>query len=103
MPILKSVVRPSDFNNHGLIGSNLRNSEKETLAGNIITISKMNDDNWLEFTFEDYKRFCAPRTNFRGEEAVLNALVKDDGILDKVGEKYSVNENFFRVLAKFIK
>jgi hypothetical protein len=102
--ILKETVKPSDFIINGdLMGSMLRKSEKETIARNIIVISLKNGDGWFDFTFADYKAHCAPRTYFSGEESYLNELVAENKILDKNGDVYSVNENFFRVLAQFIK
>ncbi len=101
---LKDQVKPSGFNiKSHLIGSNLNKSEKETVARNVIVISLRNGDAWFDFTFEDYMDACGRDRSFAGEEACLNDLVHEDGVLTKTGNVYSVNEKFFRTLAKFIK
>jgi len=103
MPKFKEQIKPSDFNvASGLMGSELANMEKEIVARNIIVISEKNGDQWCDFTFEDYKTHCAPRTSFSGEEEILDDLVKD-GVINRKRGVYSVNERFFRTLAKFIK
>lgn len=100
---LKGIVKPTDFKVWGgFLGSNLQNREKETVVRNIVIISRENDNRWFDFTFARYKLCCAPRTDFGGEEAILDALVSEDKILDKNGDTYSVNERFFRALATFI-
>jgi hypothetical protein len=105
MPVsLKGQPKPSDFNIRShLVGSPLNKCEKEIVARNIIVISLQNNDTWFDFTFDDYKAHCAPRIDFNGEEACLDALAQENGILDKKGTIYSVNAKFFKVLAKFIK
>lgn len=104
MPTFKDKIKPSDFEISGLfIGSHLQKSEKETVALNIVIIALENGDAWSDFTFEDYKNGCAPRTTFAGEKEMLRTLAHEDKILDEHAGVYSVNEMFFRTLAEFIK
>ncbi|MDO8594223.1 MAG: hypothetical protein Q7R93_01770 [bacterium] len=103
MPTFKNAVKPSDFNlRGGLCGSNFRKSEKETVACNIIWDAKKKGDRWNDFTFAQY---CELRTRgtANADEGVLEEFVTEDEVLDKKDDAYSVNENFFRVLAQFIK
>ena len=98
-----SEIKPSDINASSLfIGSGFRNSESETVARNIVIISRQTVNHWFPFTFEDYKRLSAPKKNFQGEEACLNGLVSQE-FLDKNGDSYSVNEKFLIALKMFIK
>ena len=76
-------------------------AEKAGVITNIIIMSKENGG-WFDFTFEDYKRSCAPRTDLGNEEEGLNSLVSDDKIIDKVGQFYSVNDWFFKALSRHI-
>jgi|SRR5579872_1080554 len=96
----KTLVKPSDMQT-GLLGSNFQKREKELIAGDIIVISQKNGDTWFDFSFDDYRKYCGHIVTEK-EHSVLNALAMDDEVLDLKGERYSVNENFFRTLAKFI-
>ncbi len=114
--VLKNTIRPSNFNiRRGLMGSRLHKSEKETVACNIIIISRENGDGWFEFSFEEYIRRCNSKVSdemleeilnrqySEMEQEILDQFVREDRILDFDGERYSVNETFFRKLAQFIK
>ncbi len=92
--MIKEQVKPSgiDISNH-LIGSNLNNSEKETIARNIILIGQKNGDKWPEITFAQYGELCTHKVT-DSEESVLNALVSM-GFL-------SCDNGVYRVLDKFI-
>lgn len=100
MPSLKAIVKPSDFTT-GLMGSKFQNREREVIAGNIIIISKKNNDTWFAFTFEDYGAHCGHKVT-EGERTVLNKFVAD-GYLDLQDEHYSVNEKFVRTLAEYLR
>ncbi len=75
--------------------------EKAGVITNIIIMSKENGG-WFDFTFEDYKQSCAPRTDLGNEEERLNSLVLDDKIIDKVGQLYSINDHFLMTLKRHI-
>ena len=101
----KEKINPSDFRARCLSGSDLGDQEKEAVAKTIIDMSRKRQDEWFNFRLLDYLEFlesCETRPRLQNEEAILNALVYEDGILDKNGEHYSVNDLFFDVLAPFI-
>lgn len=100
---LLEIVKPSHL--HALrvsLDSNLGTPEKGFVVKCLIDFSKENDDTWKPFTFEQYKKYCAPRSVSQKEELDLDCLVKSNAILDKNNGLYSVNEMFFRKLEQFI-
>ena len=98
---LVSSVGPKDLDISGqFVGSLLKNSEKETVARNIVILSRRNDNEWLTFAFDDYIKRCA-RGPCVGEEGVMNALVKD-GVLSCADGKYSITDDFIASLWEFV-
>ncbi len=79
-----------------------RETQKAVVIFSIVAFSKRRG-RWFDFTFEQYKQECRPiRASFKGEQACLDALVIEDGILDKVGPVYSINDHFFKALCEYI-
>jgi hypothetical protein len=100
--LTKDNVKPSNFNlKSGLLGSNFRNSEKETISCNVIKLSLATGDEWLEFSFEKYAKLCLPRKVSEKERDVLNLLVRD-GVMSYKDGMYSITDHFVNVLAKFV-
>ena len=96
------AVKPNDFGKSCcLIGSPFRNSEKETVARNIIALSQLNNNVWLSFTWEEYKAKCKHEPT-DAEKKVLDFLV-EDGFLNIEDEVYSVQNKFIATLSKFIR
>ena len=102
MPSFIDIVKPSDFLTTRLTGSQLRNDEKEVVAGNIIIFFQRNGDSWFDFSFEEYCAFCGNTAVTRAEKSILDLFVTTR-LLDFRAGKYSVNEKFIRKLADFIK
>lgn len=100
--ITRMNVKPSDveFTDY-LWGSDFNNCEKESIAGNVIRISQWNDDQWFDFSWEDYKRLCKHNVT-EAERSYLDGFV-EQGLLSFDGEKYSVNDAFIVKLWKFVK
>ena len=71
------MVNPSDIDiSNGLVGSALGNSEKETIACNIIFLCRERGDAWQTFSWSDYRHYC--KHEVTGEErVVLDGFVKD--------------------------
>ncbi len=100
MPSLQAIVKPSDFTTR-LMDSKFQNREREVIAGNIIIISKQNNDAWFPFTFEDYRQRCGHKVT-ESERTILDGFVAE-GYLDFKDDHYSVNEKFIRTLAEYLK
>lgn len=99
--MIKKQVKPKDVNiSDGLRGSKLGKSEKETIACNVIFISRGNDNEWLEFTFEEYKSRCKHNVT-ESEKSVLNELVSD-GLLSYDDGKYVIQDAFITKLRSFV-
>ena|SRR6266481_647639 len=94
-------VKPTDINiKSDLMGSEFRNSEKETIAKNIIIFSRKNSDQWLAFTFEQYMKLCGHRITESGR-TVLNELVVER-VLTCYGGRYKITNSFIAKLFKFV-
>lgn len=78
---MHAMVKPSEVT-HQLMDSPWQNHERETVAGNLVKLSKFeNDDEWKPFTWEDYVEFCS-HTPSAGESAILDEFA-DTGYLAK--------------------
>lgn len=97
----KDNIKPNDFKvGDHLWNSPFQNSEKETIARNIILISKWNGNNWLDFTWDEYQKMCKHNVTI-SEKGVLDGFVSQ-GLLACKNGVYSVEESFIRTLAQFI-
>lgn len=97
----KEQVKPKDINiSNGLVGSELKKSEKETIACNIIVISRKNNNDWLEFTFDEYSNLCQHKVT-ESERHVLDEFVSD-GLLTCDNGKYIVQDAFIAKLWSFV-
>ena len=97
------TVKPSMLDrSNGFVGSSLRKSEAETIAANVVTISKFKfDDEWKPFTWEEYKEACSHKVT-ESEKGYLDQFVENDlMVLD--GGKYVVRNAFIIALRGFIK
>ena len=93
-------IEPKDIDiSTRLRGSDFNKCEKETIAYNIILISKWKGD-WFGFDWEDYKERCEHNVS-DGEKVFLDRFV-EEGILEFDGE-YHITIEFIKKLGKFIK
>lgn len=96
-----SMFKPSEVDiSNGLCGSDFNNSELETIARNIIIVSKKSGDQWIEFSCEDYQRLCNHQVT-AWELWYLNEM-KEKGYLDFKGGKFSINRRFLDVVGMFL-
>ncbi|TRZ77590.1 hypothetical protein D4R87_02450 [bacterium] len=95
-------VRPSEIDTkNDLMGSEFEKSEKETIARNIIIISRQNNNQWFSFSWEDYCNRCS-HSPTGSEYSILNEFVRE-GLLDFINDKYNVKDAFIAKLWKFVK
>ena len=99
MKLLENV-KPDNFNLKRGFMDSLGKHELEVVARNVVVISANNGNSWFPFTFAKYKELC--QRECTGEEACLEELARRK-LLTKKRNQFSVNENFIRELAKFIK
>ena len=98
----KEKVRPSNFEVKGhFFESPFKNWEKETVARNIILIPQWNNNEWLEFTWEDYQEKCEHNVTI-AEKHIIDEFTKMGLLLLKDGI-YSITDFFIEVLKQFIK
>ena len=99
--LTKDTVKPSsiEVKDH-LWDSSFQNSEKEMIARNIVLFSQWNEDQWLDFTWEEYGEKCKHSVT-ASERAVLNGFV-GNGLLSCADDVYSVQDSFIPDLAKFV-
>ena len=101
---MKIEVKPSDYNiKKHFYDTIWQNNEKETIARNIVSISKNSMNNeFSSFSWKEYIKYCKHKITI-GEKYILDDLV-DEGYLDfDEEEKYRVNEAFIGVIYKFKK
>ena len=94
-------VKPSDIQDGHFFSSVWNNSERETIAGNIVFISKENGDKWLEFSWEDYNRMCHHEVT--GGELRYLDILKEEGYLSGDEDTYKPTEKFIRAILLYIK
>lgn len=98
----KATVFPKDLEVGGhLWDSPLQNSEKESIARNIILLSQWNDNRWLEFTWQGYQDRCKHKAT-EGEKRILDEFVRM-GLLAFEGDVYLVRDQFVDLFKQFIK
>jgi len=96
------MVNPSEIDiRGGLVGSALGNSEKETIACNIIFICEENGDNWFNFSWQDYRQHCVHNVT-DDERIVLDEFVRDK-LLSFDDGLYKVEDAFIAKLWEFVK
>jgi hypothetical protein len=101
MPVdLLSQIPPTAINiKGGLVGSLLGRGKVETIACNIIVISR-GQNGWFAFSWEDYKRLCRHAVTIE-ERAILDELVSE-GLLSLVEGKYFPTSKFIARLWDFV-
>jgi len=99
--LTKDTVRPSNIRvEEAFMDSSFQNSEKETIARNTVLLSQWNGDQWMDFTWEEYRQKCKHSVT-EAERAILNDFVRS-GLLSCVDGVYSVRDAFIQALAKFV-
>ena len=93
--------KPSDIDiSSRLCGSDFNKSELETIASNIIIISKGAGDKWAEFSWEEYKKLCNHQVT--DEEGLVLLEMVERGYLDFEEGRFSVNLRFLRIISAFL-
>lgn len=96
------IIKPSQISTKdSFVDTVWQNSEKETVARNIVIICRKHNDSWEPFSADEYSLRCG-RTNTSKEISILDDFVRDR-YLAKNGKKYSVTNNFIAALAKYVK
>ena len=92
-------MKPNEINTKEDFWKSLwRNSEKETIARNIVIIMKKG---WKKFTWDEYKKKCGHSVTI-AERDVLDDFV-EEGYLDKTGDHYMTNNLFYAALEPYRK
>ncbi len=98
----KGVIAPNDFSvQFGLRSSPLQDCAQEEAARNIIVISQLNENKWLDFTWKDYDKMCKHEVSSE-EKEVLDELV-ELGYLSQKNGIYSIEDYFISLLIKFVR
>lgn len=98
--LLLQKIKPSAIDiSSDLVGSKLRESNKETIAKNIIVNARNSGDQWSSFSFSEYKATCSHDVS-DSERNVLDSLVAD-GYLSFQEDRYSVKPEFIEALLEF--
>ena len=77
------MIKPSDVKK-GLWDTPWQNSERETIAMNILKLARAKEDKWDSFTWQDYVEFCSHRPTL-AEERILEEFAST-GYLSKDGD-----------------
>jgi len=96
-------IKPSDFDTKQRFMNTIwQNSERETIARNIVIFLRKHGDEFVPFTWNQYRQKCCHAVE-AGEEVFLNALAKE-GYLDMTEDGYyKVNLAFLGAINKFKK
>ena len=98
---LKETVKPRNINIASeLMGSTLRSGKKETIASNIIVLSRANNNEWLEFTWGEYREKC--RHNPTVHELKILLEFAEDGLLKCENDTFTVRDGFIAKLWDFV-
>lgn len=96
-----SIFKPNEVNiKTGLFGSEFNRREFETIALNIILISKNSGNQWIDFSKKDYQEMCTH--NVTPFELILLDEMVDKGFLDYKNEKYYINLKFLGIISEFV-
>lgn len=102
MSNLLTTISPDDIDaSKGFFSTVWQNSEKETIACNIVLISKWGGNKWEPFTWEEYKKRCRHKVT-DSEKAVLDSFV-EEGYLTLTDGKYMVTKRFIAALSEYVK
>jgi len=98
---LIEIVKPSniDISNY-FFSTPFRRIEKETVARNIVIISKNNGDQWISFSFDEYSDLSEHEVTME-EQGCLNGMARD-GFLSFDGEKYNIESSFIEAISEYI-
>lgn len=98
----EQIVGPNDISINGnFMDTVWQNSEKETVARNIIMVCRViNTKNWQSFCWEEYKELCSHDVT-DGEKCILEDFVKT-GYLVKMADEYYVTSFFIHALKDYI-
>ena len=100
--ISTETIMPEDFDvKDHLWDSPFQNCEKETIARNLILLSKWNGNKWLSFTWEEYQEKCKHSVGY-SEKGVLDGFVSD-GLMKCEDGVYSIQDKFIVTLAQYVK
>ena len=95
------TFKPSDVDiSNYLIGSDLKVSEYETLACNIIDISLIKNE-WLPFSFKEYSELCDCEAS-NDDRVMLDLFVKKN-LLTFEDDKYLVTLKMLEIYSDFLK
>lgn len=97
----KINILPSNIRSGGFFASEWQNSERETIAANIVFISRVNGDKWFRFSWEDYKRMC--KHDVTDSEHTYLEYLKDERYLEGTRDRYKPTEKFILALMKYLK
>ena len=61
-----------------------RNSERETIATNLLKMARSNGDAWSSFTWDDYVGFCSHSVS-PAEKAIINEFAETGYLKDENG------------------
>jgi hypothetical protein len=94
------LLKPSEVDiSNGLCGSDFGDSDMETIARNIVILSKKSNDQWTPFSFEQYALGCTHKVS-TAEYNILLQMFKS-GYLEHSNGVFSITNAFLNVLYPF--
>lgn len=101
MNYTKKEISPNDFDvKNRIYDSPFHNSEKETIARNLIILSQLNNNQWLRFTWDEYVSRCTHKVTI-SEKVILDNFVENQLLSNNDGI-YSIEDGFIFVLKEFV-
>jgi len=94
------AIKPSDVTKP-LGNTPWQKCEKETVATNILKLSRFRNDNeWKPFTWKDYTGFCSHKP-IREEKAILDEFAETDYLAKNADGVYSFTPKIIEVYAQY--
>jgi hypothetical protein len=92
-------IKPSEVKKP-LMGTPWQNSERETVATNILKLSRFkNGDSWKPFSWADYVSFCSHEP-IREERDILDEFA-EEGYLKKDSDTYSFTKKIIDIYVQY--
>lgn len=100
--MIKLIIQPSDIDyKNGFFSTAWQNSERETIARNIVVLCKRLGNMFIPFSWTTYKKVCNHKVTL-SEQRYLDHLVDEGYLTFNKRRQYAINFEFLQVLKKYI-
>ena len=94
------IIKPSDVKK-SLFNTPWQNSEKETVATNLLKMARAKGDKWVSFSWDDYVEFCSHNPS-TGEHTILDEFVRGEYLSKEINGVYSFEFKIIGVYMQYL-